>query len=312
MKAIITGGCGQIGSHVAEMMLERGDEILVIDNLATGRREHLVENQKLRVVIDTIANKKLVESLVADFRPDVIIHTAASYKDPNDWYNDTLTNCVGGANIVMAAKSHGVSRFIYFQTALCYGVKPLQQPIRLDHPKFPANSSYAITKTANEDFIEISGINYVTFRLANVVGPRNVSGPLPIFYQRLSEGKRCFVTGARRDFVFVKDLAHAVLKACDGVGKGTYHFSSGKDVAIRELYDAVVEAMKLPDYPVPEERAIGPDEAPSILLDPSRTFADFGAIEFTPLKETVRAAVEYFRKFGVYGGYTHLKMNQSR
>lgn len=312
MKTIITGGCGQIGSHVAEMMLERGDEVLVIDNLATGRREHLAEHPKLQVVIDTIANKELVESLVANFRPDVIIHAAASYKDPNDWYNDTLTNCVGGANIVMAAKSYGVRRFIYFQTALCYGVKPLQQPIRLDHPKFPANSSYAITKTANEEFIEISGINFVTFRLANVVGPRNVSGPLPIFYQRLSEGKRCFVTGARRDFVFVKDLARAVLQACDGVGKGAYHFSSGRDIMIRELYDAVVEAMNLRDYPEPELREIGADEAPSILLDPTRTFSDFGAIEFTPLKETVRAAVEYFREFGVYGGYTHLKMNQSR
>lgn len=312
MKALITGGCGQIGSHVAEMMLERGNEILVIDNLATGRREHLVEHPKLQVVIDTIANKELVDSLVAGFRPDVIIHTAASYKDPNDWYNDTLTNCVGGANIVMAAKTYGVSRFIYFQTALCYGVKPLQQPIRLDHPKLPANSSYAITKTANEDFIEISGLNFVTFRLANVVGPRNVSGPLPIFYQRLSEGKRCFVTGARRDFVFVKDLAHAVLQACDGVGKGAYHFSSGADVAIMELYNEVVKAMKLPDYPEPELRAIGPDEAPSILLDPSRTIEDFGAIEFTPIKETVRAAVEYFQKFGVYGGYTHLKHDVSK
>jgi len=312
MKTIITGGCGQIGSHVAEMMLERGDEVLVIDNLATGRREHLADHPRLRVVVDTIANKDLVDSLVAGFAPDAIIHAAASYKDPNDWYNDTLTNCVGGSNIVMAAKTHGVGRFVYFQTALCYGVKPLQQPIRLDHPKLPANSSYAITKTANEDFLEISGINYVTFRLANVVGPRNVSGPLPIFYQRLSEGKRCFVTGARRDFVFVKDLAGAVLKACDGVGKGTYHFSSGTDVAIRDLYDAVVEAMKLPDYPEPEVRGIGPDEAPSILLDPSRTFADFGPIRFTPMKETVRAAVEYFREYGVYGGYTHLKMNRNR
>lgn len=312
MKALITGGCGQIGSHVAEMMLERGDEVLVIDNLATGRREHLVEHPKLQIVIDTIANKELVDSLVADFRPDVIVHTAASYKDPTDWYNDTLTNCVGGANIVMAARTYDVNRFIYFQTALCYGVKPLQQPIRLDHPKLPANSSYAITKTANEDFLEISGLNFVTFRLANVVGPRNVSGPLPIFYQRLSEGKRCFVTGARRDFVFVKDLAHAVLKACDGVGKGTYHFSSGADVAIMELYSAVVEAMKLPDYPEPEVRDIGPDEAPSILLDPSRTFADFGLIEFTPMKETVKAAVEYFQKFGVYGGYTHLKHDMGK
>lgn len=67
------------------------------------------------------------------------------------------------------AKEFNVGRFIYFQTALCYGVKPLQQPIRLDHPKFPANSSYAITKTANENFIEISGLDFVTFRLANVV-----------------------------------------------------------------------------------------------------------------------------------------------
>ena len=312
MKALITGGCGQIGSHVAEMLLGRGDEVLVIDNLATGRREHLADHPKLQVVIDTIANKDVVDSLTNDFQPDVIIHTAASYKDPNDWYNDTLTNCVGGSNIIKAAVDHNINRFIYFQTSLCYGVKPLQQPIRLDHPKFPANSSYAITKTANEDFLEISGLDFVTFRLANVVGPRNVSGPLPIFYQRLSEGKRCFVTKARRDFVFVKDLAHAVLKACDGTGQGAYHFSSGTDVAIKELYDAVVEAMQLEEYPEPEVREIGSDEAPSILLDPSKTFGDFGTIEFTPMKETVSAAIEYFNKCGVYGGYTHLKHDLSK
>ncbi len=76
-----------------------------------------------------------------------------------------------------------VSRFIYFQTALCYGVEPEEQPITLNHKKYPANSSYAITKTANEDFLEISGLDYVTFRLANVIGPRNVSGPLPIFFK---------------------------------------------------------------------------------------------------------------------------------
>ena len=312
MKAIITGGCGQIGSHIAEMLLERGDDVLVIDNLATGRREHLADHFKLQVVIDTIAIKDLVDSLVYGFHPDVIIHTAASYKDPNDWYYDTLTICVGGANIIKAAMDNHVGRFIYFQTSLCYGVKPLQQPIRLNHPKFPANSSYSITKTANEDLLEISGLNFVTFRLANVIGPRNVSGPLPIFYQRLSEGKRCFITKSRRDFVFVKDLAKAVLQACDGTGKGTYHFSSGTDVAIKDLYDAVVEAMRLAEYPEPEVRDIGHDEAPSILLDPTRTFEDFGAIEFTPMKETVRAAVEYFNKFGVYGGFTHLKHDMSK
>jgi nucleoside-diphosphate-sugar epimerase len=264
----------------------------------------------LTFIEGSIANKPLVEQLVGDLKPDVLVHTAASYKDPDDWYSDTLTNAVGGANLIKAAKEHKVGRFIYFQTALCYGVKPLQSPIRLDHPKNPANSSYAISKTTAEDYLEISGLDYVTFRLANVVGPRNVSGPLPIFFQRLSEGKKCFVTTARRDFVFVKDLARTVVRAAEGRGNGAYHFSSGTDVAIKELYDAVVEAMQLNGYPEPEIRELGPDDAPSILLDPSRTFADFGEIEFTSLKDTVKAAVDYYRAFGVVGGYTHLKLEK--
>lgn len=307
MKVFITGGCGQIGSHIAEMLLERGDQVMAIDNLATGRREHLAEHPNLTVIIDSIANKELIDNLFADFKPDAVVHTAASYKDPNDWYSDTLTNCVGGSNVINASKEHGVKRFVYFQTALCYGVKPLHQPIRLDHPKFPANSSYAITKTANEDFLEISGLDFVTFRLANVVGPRNVSGPLPIFFQRLKDGKKCFITNARRDFVFVKDLARNVVKACDGVGHGAYHFSSGTDIAIKELYDAVVKAMGFAEYPEAEMRMIGEDDAPSILLDPSRTFADFGNIEFTPLQQTVDAAIDYFKVHGTLGEYTHLK-----
>jgi nucleoside-diphosphate-sugar epimerase len=307
MKVLISGACGQVGSHVAEMLLARGDEVLGIDNFATGRKEHLAPHGKLKIVEGSIADRALVDQLVAGFKPDVLVHTAASYKDPEDWYNDTLTNCVGGANLVQAARQNKVGRFIYFQTALCYGVKPLQQPIRLDHPRNPANSSYAISKTAAEEYLEISGLDYVTFRLANVVGPRNVSGPLPIFFQRLSEGKRCFVTKARRDFVFVKDLARTVLQAADGKGHGAYHFSSGKDVAIQDLYDAVVAAMELKAYPAPEVRELGPDDAPSILLDPSRTFQDFGKVEFTSLGDTVQAAVEYYRKHGVQGGYTHLR-----
>ena len=312
MKALISGACGQVGSHVAEMLLARGDEVLGIDNFATGRREHLPTQPRLKLVEGSIADRALVDRLFAEFKPDVVVHTAASYKDPEDWYNDALTNCVGGANLVQAAKRGKTGRFIYFQTALCYGVKPLQQPIRLDHPKFPANSSYAISKTAAEDYLEISGLDYVTFRLANVVGPRNVSGPLPIFFQRLKDGKRCFVTKARRDFVFVKDLARNVIKAADGTGHGAYHFSSGKDIAIQDLYDSVVAAMEMKSYPVPEVRELGPDDAPSILLDPSRTFADFGKIEFTSLGETVAAAVAYYAKYGTQGEFTHLKHSDKK
>ena len=310
MRVFISGGCGQVGSHVAELCLERGDEVLAVDNFATGRREHLPgTHPRLRFVEGTIADRGLMDGLFSEFRPDAVVHTAASYKDPGDFYNDTLTNCVGGANLVRASLDHKVGRFIYFQTALCYGTKPLHNPITLKHPKFPANSSYAISKTAAEDYLEISGLNHVSLRLANVIGPRNVSGPLPIFYRRLQEGKRCFVTRSRRDFVFVKDLAQIVLRALEGTGRGAYHFSSGTDVPILDLYNHVVAAMGIQPYPEPEVKDLGPDDAPSILLDPSRTFSDFGKIEFTPLAETVRQAVRYFQKFGVFGGFTHLKVD---
>ena len=312
MKILITGGLGQIGSHIAEMLLERGDEVLVIDNLATGRKEHLQDHKNLQVVIGTIADRQSVDQLFADFQPDTVVHAAASYKDPNDWYNDSLTNCVGGSNIVQASVNHVVKRFIYFQTSLCYGLKPLEQPITLAHPKLPASTSYAITKTANEDFLEISGLDFVTFRLANVVGPRNVAGPLPIFYQRLKDGKQCFVTKSRRDFVFVKDLARVVLKACDGSGHGAYHFSSGSDVSIETLYDAVVRAMGFKEYPKPEIKDLGEDDVVSILLDPSRTFEDFGKIEFTPIEETVSQAISYFQEHGTLGEYTHLRLNEEK
>ena len=312
MKVLITGGLGQIGSHIAEILLERGDEVVVIDNLETGRKEHLPPQENLTIHIETIANREKVFSIVEESQPDVVIHTAASYKSPDDWYNDTLTNCVGGANIIEASKAYNVNRFIYFQTALCYGQKPLEQPITLEHPRVPSGSSYAITKTTNEQFLELSGIEYVTFRLANVVGPRNVAGPLPIFYQRLKDGKQCFVTESRRDFVFVKDLANVVVKACDGVGNGAYHFSSGSDVSIMELYDAVVKAMNIDVYPKPDVRPLGEDDVFSILLDPTRTLEDFGNIEFTPIEETVRQAIEYFKEHGTLGEYTHLNFEEKK
>jgi UDP-glucose 4-epimerase len=311
MRVFVTGGSGQVGSHIAELLLGRGDDVLAVDNFATGRRDNLNPHPNLTLVENSIVNGRVINQLIADFEPDVVVHTAASYKDPDDWEADALVNCAGTAIVAKACKTYNVPRLIYFQTALCYGTKPLQTPIRLEHPISPVNSSYAISKTAGEHYVQFSGVDWVTFRLANVIGPRNVSGPLPIFFQRLSEGKKCFVTEARRDFCFAGDLAGVVVRAVDGNGHGTYHFSSGREVPILELYGSVVRAMKLNHYPEPEVRQLSPDDAPSILLDPSRTFADFGAISFTPLEEIVRRAVEHWQTHGATGGYTHLKAANS-
>ena len=310
MKVLITGGAGFVGSTLTDRLLARGDTVLAIDTYETGRRDNLVERNGLRVVEGDIADAGLMQSLCEAFKPNLIAHTAASYKDPDNWAGDARTNTLGSAIVAEMAKKFAVQRIIYFQTALCYGVKPLEQPITLDHPILPDSSSYSISKTAGEQYIAHSGVDYVTFRLANAYGPRNLSGPLPMFYHRLTNGKECFVTDTRRDFIYIDDLIDCVMGAVDGKGEGAYHVSSGSDFAIKELYDAVVEALRLNDAPEVEVRERHPDDAPTILLDPSRTKKDLGWSVETKLTAGVQKTIEYYKTYGISETYTHLRQGQ--
>src|SRR5436190_12311249 len=308
MKVLITGGAGFIGSHLADRLLARGDEVLVIDNYATGRRDNLKPQNKLTVVEGSIADTALVDKLFDDFRPEVVIHAAAAYRDPDDWSEDARTNVLGTANVMLAAKRGTVKRFIYFQTALGYGLKPMEQPITLNHPLKPEGSSYAISKTAGENYVELAGLDFLSFRLANAYGPRNLSGPLPTFYQRLTTDKPCFVMDTRRDFVYIEDLVALVMKAIDGQGEpGYYHISSGSDYAIKELFDATVKALNIKmDHPV-EVRPRNPDDTYTILLDPSKTNTAFDWKVETPLEDGVRAAIDWYQENGITQTFTHLK-----
>jgi len=308
MKVFITGGAGFVGSHIADVLLARGDEVLVIDNFSTGRRDNLVEHKNLRIVEDSIANAHVVEELISSFKPEVVVHTAASYKDPENWEEDSLTNVAGTANVVKSCKNNNVSRVIYFQTALCYGLKPQEQPVTLNHPILPGGSSYAISKTAAEFYVELSGLDYVTFRLANAYGPRNISGPLPTFFKRITEDKGCFVTETRRDFVYIDDMVNCIIKSIDCKGQGAYHLSSGGDYAIKELFDETIATLGV-DVDV-DVRARMPDDVFSILLDPSRTNKDFDWKPEVSLKKGVKATIEYYQKHGIAETFTHLKQEE--
>ena len=308
MKVLITGGAGFVGSHLADSLLARGDEVMVIDNYATGRRDNLTPHPNLKVVEGSIADTSIVGQAFDEFAPEMVAHAAASYKDPDNWEEDARTNVLGTANVVQAAMRLKVKRLVYFQTALCYGLHPLEQPITITHPILSDGSSYAISKTAGEQYIRLSGLDFISFRLANAYGPRNLSGPLPTFFQRLTTGKPCFVMDTRRDFVYVSDLVEVVLKALDGQGsKGAYHVSSGSDYSIKELFDATVKALNIQLDKDVEVRPRGEDDVFTILLDPSKTAQDFMWKTSTPLEIGVGNAIKWYQKNGITQTFTHLK-----
>ena len=313
MKVLVTGGAGFIGSHLVDRLLARGDHVLVLDNYSTGRRDNLVAHPRLTVKEGTIADADLMERSFSEFKAEQVVHAAASYKDPENWREDSLTNVVGTANVVLGARGSGVKRLIYFQTALCYGLQPLEQPITVNHPVRPQGSSYAISKTAGEYYVQLGGVDWISFRLANAYGPRNLTGPLPTFYQRLTSHKRCFVMDTRRDFIFIDDLVDVVLMAMDGRGqRGVYHISSGSDISIKELFDATVKALELKLEHEVEVRPRKPDDAYTILLDPSKTYQDFGWRAGTPLEAGVAAAIDWYKRFGIHQTFTHLRMGDEK
>ncbi|MDX1837988.1 nucleotide sugar epimerase [Legionella taurinensis] len=311
MRVLITGGSGFVGSHLADRLLARNDEVLVIDNFSTGRRDNLKPHRNLQMVEQTIADTAAMERIFTEFKPDVVVHAAASYKDPDNWVEDCKTNVLGTINVLNAAKKADCKRIVYFQTALCYGLNPKEQPVSLDHHFDARGSSYAISKTAAEHYVELSGLSFVSFRLANAYGPRNISGPLPTFYHRLTSGKACFVMDTRRDFVFIKDLVDCVERAVDGQGQGYYHISSGSDYSIKELFDATLAALNLKLDKEVEVRPRHPDDAFTILLDPSRTNKDFSWKTSTPLVNGVKAAIDYYKEYGIEQTFTHLRSEET-
>jgi UDP-glucose 4-epimerase len=222
---------------------------------------------------------------------DLVIHCAASYSDPLKWHRDTQTNIQGTINTVIKAKAWG-ARLIYFQTAL------------------PPISSYAISKIAGEQYIGLSDVPHTIFRLANIYGPRNLSGPIPTFYKRLSVGQPCTVVDTTRDMVYVDDLVNGVMWTVNNPDKSRkYDMCSGQHRPIRELYDAVhVATLGDETWLAAAEVPAGGDDVHKMKLDPAPVALDTGWVATTDLSDGVRAAVEWYDNNEVRETYTHLSM----
>ncbi|MCM8612102.1 NAD-dependent epimerase/dehydratase family protein [Accumulibacter sp.] len=305
MRILITGGAGCLGSNLVEHWLPRGHEILVLDNFATGKREVVPPVPGLTVREGSVADARLVDDCFSRFRPEVVIHAAAAYKDPDDWLEDSNTNVIGSIVVARSAQAFKVKRLVNFQTALCYG-RPQQLPIPESHPTAPF-TSYGITKTAGEQFMLLSGVPTLSLRIANVTGPRLAIGPIPTFYKRLRAGQSCFCSDTSRDFLDMADFLDFMDRAItENAASGIYNLSTGEAHAIKEIFDLVAEHLGLGVIEVPVVPPAA-DDVPVVSLDPGAALEVFGWRAGVGFADTIRRQLAWYDHYGVSDVFSHLK-----
>jgi len=307
MRLLITGGAGCLGSNLIEYYLPHGHEIMVIDNFATGKKEVVPEMPGLQVITGTISDKELVDRTFSEFKPTHVIHSAAAYKDPDNWIEDSETNIIGTINVAKASLEHKVERLINFQTALCYG-RPDILPIPVTNPLRPF-TSYGISKTAGEAYLLNSGLPVVSLRLANICGPRLAIGPIPTFYKRLKNNQSCFCSDTVRDFLDMSDFLSLMDMIFEQKEQnGVFNVSTGEGHSIKELYQVVADYLSLdaPDVPVVPA---GADDVPKVVLDPSNTTEIFGWKARISFRDTIYKQLEWYDKYGISDVFSHLKQS---
>jgi UDP-glucose 4-epimerase len=224
-RVLVTGGAGFIGSHVAEAHLAAGDQVWVLDNLSSGRRENVPQGAEF---VEMDIRDRGVADLFTDVAFDLVNHHAAqidvrtSVSEPA---RDADVNVMGFLNVTEAALRGGTRRMVFISSGgVVYG-EPEELPTPESSPKLPL-SPYGVTKLAGEQYLfyyhRVRGLEYVSLRYSNVYGPRQdphgEAGVVAIFSQKLLSGEPLTIYGdgeQTRDYIFVKDIVSANLQAAD-------------------------------------------------------------------------------------------------
>ncbi len=305
MRSLVSGGAGFIGSHLVEALLARGDEVVVIDDLSTGRFENLAGAADARLIEGDIRDCEVIELAVAA-QPEVIFHLAAQMdvrKSVADPYLDASINVGGTANVLEAARRTGARRFVFASSGgAIYGEGKGQQIPLVESAPLAPLSPYGQSKHAGEGYISLyerlHGVSGVSLRLGNVYGPRQdplgEAGVIAIFCGLLRSGGRPTVFGdgrQTRDYVYVGDVVAALLSVVDSQTTGAFNVGTGIETDVLELVAHLGELGGAEDFKA-DFAPSRPGEVQSIAIDPSRAWRELGWRAQVPLAEGLRLMLE--------------------
>ena len=310
IRSLVTGGCGFIGSHLVDLLIQQGHEVVVLDNMSTGRRanlDHLASNAQLTIIEGSVQDEQSVQKAMEGC--DYVFHLAAladivpSIVNPLGYFS---ANVDGTVIVLDVARRLGVKKLVYTASSSCYGIPdtyPTPENAEIQ-PQYP----YAFTKWAGEQtalhWSQVYGLPVVALRLFNVYGPRSrTSGTYGAVFgvflaQKLASAPMTIVGDGTqtRDFTYVTDVARAFLAAAlTGVSGQSFNVGSGGTYSINSL----VEMLGGPFSHIPKR----PGEPDCTFADTTRIKAELGWAPEVTFQEGVRRMlehIEYWREAPVW------------
>ncbi len=303
MKILLTGGAGFIGSHVADILISNGNQIIIIDDLSSGCKANIPDQAQHYHISITDPS---VEQIFKDVRPDVVVHHAAqisvssSVKNP---LHDMDINIRGTVQLLEAAVKHNVKKIVFASTGGAIYGEHDYFPADENHPLRPL-SPYGVGKLAAEKYLyfyhQTYGLNYTVLRYSNVFGPRQdpygEAGVVAIFTLKLLQAEQPVINGTgeqTRDFVYVKDVARANLLALQHDFTGEINISTGLETSVSQLFSML---KSMCGFSVAEKHGPPlPGEQLRSVLSCDRAQKELGWAPQTILQEGLEETVEYFK-----------------
>jgi len=304
-KILVTGGAGFIGSHLVDAFVADGHDVVVVDNLHTGKVENI--HPAARFHRADVRDAEALDRIFAAERPAVVAHQAAladvraSLADPAGY---AAVNVIGTLHVLEAARKYGARKVLFASTGGAIYGNPAECPATEACPTRPLDP-YGVSKLACEHYLDSYYHNYqleyCALRYANVYGPRQdpqgEAGVVAIFIGKMLHGKQAIVNGdgaQRRDFTYVGDIARANLAALTR-GSGIYNLGSGVGTDVNTIFDHLAELTAYRQPKVHASAKLG--EVHTIFLDASRARRELGWEPSVPLAEGLAKTTAYFQRY---------------